>query len=254
MNQAWHQSPGQLLLTDNDAYPSKLSTNGYYTYPGVLGQSRGWQNVPGMTGPPGWQVGECVDEWTGGACTHHYLTLGGGPMTMTVPEAETWCNKNTSCHGFTYLTAEADKTTSIYFRDETQIFFMDSQVGGLSGHVGSTKYTSRVQKARAPPLSPATSGVQVWVKDVGDTAAGPALALLLVNLGQTALPGGYSIPLTKLPPGFAKGLKGPELRVRDVWGHRDVDTGTAVKGGALNFAAPVAPHDSVFWVLTRTTH
>ena len=37
-------------------------------------------------------------------------------------------------------------------------------------------------------------------------------------------------------------------------GHRDVDTSTAVKGGALNFAAPVAPHDSVFWVLTRTTH
>jgi hypothetical protein len=34
------------------------------------------------------------------------MTLGGGPMVMTVTEAEVWCNKNTSCHGFTYLTAD----------------------------------------------------------------------------------------------------------------------------------------------------
>jgi hypothetical protein len=56
-------------------------------------------------------------------------------MVMTVPMAEEWCNSNTSCHGFTYLTADgtaADKATNIYFRDETQIFFMDSEVHGLS--------------------------------------------------------------------------------------------------------------------------
>lgn len=77
VNQHWAGSPGQLLLSSGVQYPSALGPTGYYTYPGQLGQSRGWQNVPGMTGPPPWQHGPCVDEWTGGPCTTHYMTLGG---------------------------------------------------------------------------------------------------------------------------------------------------------------------------------
>jgi hypothetical protein len=57
VNQHWSGSPGQLLLTDKTTFPSPLSANGYYEYPGKLGQSRGWQNVPGMIGPAPWQVG-----------------------------------------------------------------------------------------------------------------------------------------------------------------------------------------------------
>ena len=38
VNQHWAGSPGQLLLTDARAFPSKLSAHGYYAYPGTLGQ------------------------------------------------------------------------------------------------------------------------------------------------------------------------------------------------------------------------
>ena len=71
-----------------------------------------------------------MDEWTGGNCTTHYMTLGGGPMKMTVDAADDWCNTNSSCHGFTFKT-NATGETEVYFRDETQIFFMDSQLGSL---------------------------------------------------------------------------------------------------------------------------
>ena len=100
VNQHWSGSPGQLLLTEQGSYPSPLSKKGFYAYPAVLGQSRGWQNVPGMTGPAPWQHGPCKDEWTGGPCVHHYMTLGGGPKNMTVDAADDWCNANSSCYGF----------------------------------------------------------------------------------------------------------------------------------------------------------
>ena len=213
-----------------------------------------------MLGPPPWQVGECVDEWTGGPCTHHYMTLGGGPMpNTTVADAEVWCNKNASCAGFTFLTAEANQPTSIYFRDETQIFFMDSEVDGLSQPVGTTTYTSRVHKTRAAPLSPHTNGVQVWVKDVsesdGDGADGadavPKMALLLVNLGDSEL-ASYTIPFATLPGWFAKGGgSGKPLKVRDAWNHKAyAHAPSDVAGGTdVQFQA-VAPHDSVFLVLS----
>ena len=52
VNQHWNGSPGQLLLTERVTYPSPLSAKGYYTYPGQLGQARGWKNVPGMGPAP----------------------------------------------------------------------------------------------------------------------------------------------------------------------------------------------------------
>eukprot|EP01051_Picozoa_sp_SAG22_P026895 SAG22_NODE_8729_length_634_cov_1.321495_1_plen_141_part_10 len=131
-------------------------------------------------------AGSCVDEWTGGNCTHHYMTLGGGPMVMTVDAADDWCNTNSSCHGFTFKTGAATTgpgggKTEIYFRDETQIFFMDSQINELTGKAASPEWTSHVSQARAAPLrmagcnaSSCTSGLQVWVKDVS-TANGPGL-------------------------------------------------------------------------------
>ena len=183
----------------------------------------------------------CVDEWTGGNCTTHYMTLGGGPMKMTVDAADDWCNTNSSCHGFTFKT-NATGETEVYFRDETQIFFMDSQLGSLTGPLGQGQWTSHVKKERAAPLSPSTSGLQVWVKDMGGPG-GAALALLLVNHGQTALES-YSVPVSKLPPYFKHGGKG--LQVRDIWNRKPLPPVAA--GGAVKFAG-VAPHDSVFLLL-----
>ena len=47
VNQHWSGSPGQLLLTDRVVLPSPPTAKGYVAYPGQLGQSRGWQDVPG---------------------------------------------------------------------------------------------------------------------------------------------------------------------------------------------------------------
>lgn len=100
VNQHWSGSPGQLLLTDKVTYPSELK-NGYYTYPGQLGQSRGWQNVRGMTDQdPSWQVGPCVDPWGAAECPH-YMTLH--KATMTLEQADAWCSA-ASCSGFTFAT------------------------------------------------------------------------------------------------------------------------------------------------------
>merc|ERR1719382_2207981 len=118
-------------------------------------------------------------------------------MNMTVDDADDWCNTNSSCHGFTFLTSDKDKVTQIYFRDETQIFFMDSELSNVAGHVGSSTFTSHVKKDRAPPISPNTTGLQVWVKDLSGEGTA-ALALLLVNLGNTSL-STYSLPVEKLP-------------------------------------------------------
>jgi hypothetical protein len=127
---------------------------------------------------------------------------------------------------------------------------MDSEVKGLSGAVGRTEYTSRVQRARAAPLSPATTGVQVWVKDVSGLAAhgAKALALLLVNLDNNAILDTYTIPFSVLPPWFTSSYKGPAIQIRDVWNHRDRDRAT---GSAPDIVfSGVLPHDSVFLVLS----
>lgn len=214
VNQHWNGSPGQLLLTDKVTYPSPLNAKGYYEYPGQLGQSRGWKDVPGINPSyPGSDTG-CVDEWTGGNCTQHYMTLGWGPMKMTVDAADTWCTGNSSCHGFTFKSLEhlLDPTaeTDIYFRDETQIFFMDSEISHLN-RVDKPKWTSHISKERAPPISKpecdkdpfynytvCTSGLQIWVKDVGSDVTGSALALLLVNHGSSELES-YSLPVRSQP-------------------------------------------------------
>jgi hypothetical protein len=252
VNQHWNGSPGQLLLTAEARWAAPPSERGFVAYPAVLGQSRGWQNVMGMTGPPSWQVGPCIDEWTGGPCETHYMcaasqpasqpaasqpassqpaswplrrcarsylstappslrlgvhhqhtqfirwrrrTLGGGPRNMSsVEEAEVWCAAQTDCAGFTFHTAKAAAAAAaaaaarrqqqqsqsagatshsptpaqlpVYFRDATQIFFMDSQIKalqqGFSG--GSPTWTSHVMQSRAAPLSPQPTGLQVWVK------------------------------------------------------------------------------------------
>merc|ERR1719174_3320119 len=233
INQYWGGSPGRLLLTDRVKYPGDVNSDGFIEYPGQLGQSRGWQNVMGMTGPPPWQVGPCVDEWSGEPCTRHYMTLHRA--NMTVAQADAWCKTNSSCEGFTFRTSERDAVTTCYFRDPTQIFFMDSQVSALSGSVHASQWTSHVSAARAPPLSPTTSGLQVWVKAL---SAG-RLALLLVNIGQDVL-SSYTLPLHILPLNTSAGVQ-----VRDVWQHRDLPKVT----DHLSFT-DVQAHDSVFLVLS----
>ena len=95
INQHWSGSPGRLFRTEQVRYPSAANAAGFITYPGQLGQSRGWEDVVGMTGPPPWQVGGCVDEWTGGPCTRHYMTLHRA--NMTVAAADQWCKVSTYC-------------------------------------------------------------------------------------------------------------------------------------------------------------
>jgi hypothetical protein len=177
------------------------------------------------------------------------MTLRRGGVQATVAAAEVWCNGNASCHGFSYLTPQHgdDATTTVHFRDETQVFFMDSQVEGLSHPAGTNQYSSRIKKARAPPLSPVTSGVQVWVKNVSSSLADPALALLLVNVGQSEV--SYSIAFSDLPSWFTKGRDRSQVLIRDVWNHRDLPHSEAFSSGSFSFGS-VAAHDSVFWKLS----
>lgn len=189
-------------------------------------------------------------------------------MNMTIPAAESWCNDHKQCHGFTVLTSERNKPDPvlIYFRDETQIFFMDSELSALTGPVGASQYTSFIKKARAPPLSPTTSGLQIWVKDLtGYSGAGtggvvnsdkcggngeltPALAVLLVNLGQSRA-SDLSLGIAELPSYFTRGFDvfSCAVAVRDIWNHRDVSP-ALTPGKSIKFGT-VAPHDSVFYVL-----
>ena len=104
-------------MCDKVTFPSPLNPKGYYEYPGQLGQARGWKNVPGMTRASSEPKGSCVDEWTGGRCTNHYMTLGGGPMKMTVAAADDWCNTNSSCHGFTFETGATSRRRDCHFTD-----------------------------------------------------------------------------------------------------------------------------------------
>ena len=169
---------------------------------------------------------------------------------MTVDAADDWCNANSSCRGFTFAGSAYGKpggATLCYFRDETQIFFMDSTLDDLAKPVsGQLDWVSHIKAGRAPPLSPTPSGVQVWVKDVGERK----MALLLVNIGQVPL--NYSLPLAKLPPAFVTALKGKAVQVRDVWQHTDLPD-VVGRGGAFEFHN-VAPHDSVFYVLTDSNN
>jgi hypothetical protein len=221
------------------------------------------------------------------------MTLGGGPMKMTVDRADDWCNHNSSCHGFTFQT-NATGETDIYFRDETQIFFMDSQLSSLTGPLGQSQWTSHVSKARAPPLSKphcgnavdggvgggspgssvCTSGIQIWVKDLSSPGNeyqrhdedreiqqeenGAALALLLVNHDETTL-SEYSLEISQLPNYFKHG--GKPLEVRDVWRQETLPYSVGGDGQEAGVGAKstpltfknVASHDSVFYVLMPTT-
>ena len=128
INQRWEGSPGRLLLTDRKGL-QEPNAAGFVRFPGQLGQARGWQNVPGDTGPVGWQVGDCVDEWTGGACSEHYMVLN--IENMTLGEADAWCGDEPLCGGFSYRNgttgsaAVDEKVREIYFKGADEVFFMD---------------------------------------------------------------------------------------------------------------------------------
>jgi hypothetical protein len=119
---------------------------------------------------------------------------------------------------------------------------MDSQIDALT--TGRSQWTSHVAALRAPPLSvpgggsaPTTSGVQVWIKDIGVNGT----ALLLVNVGNVPLDT-YELDLTLLPKG------------RNITAARDLYTHAPyahpVKGGQPLKFSGVGPHDSVFLVLS----
>ena len=144
---------------------------------------------------------------------------------------------NSSCAGFTYLTAEEKGVTTIYFRDETQIFFMDSELPSLNGKVGASHWTSHIAAARAPPLSPNTTGLQIWIKDCGPMG----LAFLLVNVGQETLRH-YALPLSDLPVhGLSQATT--SIHVRDIWARRDLP---ALHPNSSLVFDSVAAHDSAF--------
>jgi len=147
---------------------------------------------------------------------------------------------NSSCAGFTYLTAEEKGVTTIYFRDETQIFFMDSELSSLTGKAGASNWTSHIAVERAPPLSPKTTGVQIWIKDCGPMG----LALLLVNVGQEELRH-YSMPLIDLPV-LSVSQAATTINVRDIWGRRDLP---ALHPNSSLVFSSVAAHDSAFVLL-----
>ena len=252
INQRWEGSPGRLLLTDRKGL-QEPNAAGFVLFPGQLGQARGWQNVPGDTGPVGWQVGDCVDEWTGGACSEHYMVLK--IENMTLGEADAWCGNEPLCDGFSYRNgttgsaAVDDKVREIYFKGADEVFFMD---GCGNSPVASPPWSSHIKESRAPPfaVSPgsdadeSTSGVQVWVKEFAQSEP-PQIAVLLVNVGQTELPT-YSVPLADLPAPFD--TAGGD--VRDVWARQDLAPIAA--GGELLFEA-VEPHGSRFLLLTAAS-
>ena len=252
INQRWEGSPGRLLLTDRKGL-QEPNAAGFVLFPGQLGQARGWQNVPGDTGPVGWQVGDCVDEWTGGACSEHYMVLN--IENMTLGEADAWCGDEPLCGGFSYRNgttgsaAVDEKVREIYFKGADEVFFMD---GCGNSPVASPPWSSHIKESRAPPfaVSPgsdadeSTSGVQVWVKEFAQSEP-PQIAVLLVNVGQTELPA-YSVPLADLPAPFDTAGGG----VRDVWARQDLAPIAA--GGELLFKA-VEPHGSRFLLLTATS-
>jgi hypothetical protein len=181
----------------------------------------------------------------------------------SVAAADAWCVANHRCHGFSFLTQAASAlndttaattttttatsapgttgTVTCYFKDETQIFFMDSQLSEVTGNPADAQWTSHVVKERAPPLSEATSGVQVWVKDLG----AKGMAVLLVNEGQTPLVS-YDLSLSKLP----KLCPSASFAVRDLYLHKPYCPPLAASGAIL--FADVAPHDSVFLIVTPT--
>lgn len=246
VNQRWDGSPGRLLLTDK-AVLAPPTPGGYIPYPGQLGQARGWQNVPGDVGPAPWQVGKCVDEWTGGDCSHHYMDLH--IENMTVDAADAWCTKSAKCEGFSYRTADcADgQACTVWFKDPTQVYFMD----GSGNKLPNPPWSSHIAAGRAPPflystgarshteLTGSTTGIQIWIKEF--TTPVPRVALLFVNVGQTEL--SYDLAAAKLPAAFT----GKASAVRDVWSQTPLAELAA--GADIKFSS-VAPHDSRFIMLT----
>ena len=190
---------------------------------------------------PEWQVGPCVDPWGASECPH-YMALH--EATMSIDEADAWCSNNTSCYGYTYATnstgASGERATACYFRDETQIYFMDSEINSLQGSANGGAWTSHVKKARAVPLSPNPSGLQVWIKDLG----GQGLALLLINLGNSTLVD-YSIAQDKLPLPGGEGSRW--AKARDLYAHVEYERMTDEQ---ITFRGIVA-HDSVFLRLSE---
>lgn len=86
--------------------------------------------------------------------------------------------------------------------------------------------------------------VQVWTKQLGPKRA----AVLAINMESAAKgqPLQVEIGLTELLPS----LTGP-IRVRDVWGHRDLAP-PATGDGTLT-TQPIQPHDSAFLVVEATS-
>ena len=247
VNAHWSGSPGRLLLSAGMPTPLGTTPRGFVRYAGQLGQVRGWQGVVGDDGSVSWQVGDCVDPWTEKACSRRYLDLRV-EEGMTVDAAEAWCAAEPKCEGFTYITADehtADGRVKVWFKDSSQIHFMDGTIFTKWGR--GAIFSSRVKKSRAVPFVPsspwpgAASGVQVWVKEYAATAtAPPQAALLLVNVGDVTLDEFY-IDSTTLPLVFAKGAN-----VRDIWQRSALPPLAAGEG--LRFA-DVAPHDSRFVML-----
>ena len=63
-------------------------------------------------GPAPWQVGKCVDEWTGGDCSHHYMDLH--IENMTVDAADAWCTATMSSFCFFGFFVRASHTFLIF--------------------------------------------------------------------------------------------------------------------------------------------
>ena len=271
INQKWEGSPGRLLLTDRTGTSlPKSNRAGFILYPGQLGQARGWQNVPGDTGPVSWQVGECVDEWTGGACKDHYMVLQ--IANMTLDKADEWCGKDKLCAGFSYRNGTSsvqhtdDEVREVFFKGANEVFFMDGCGNRpISGDL--PPWSSHIKEERAPPfaVSPgsgsvdetnSTAGVQVWVKEFVKSGQ---LAVLLVNVGQTEVVT-YALPLDELPltlnmtTGTGTGVSTRPggvsmVEVRDIWARRDLAPVAVEPGGKLLFDV-VEPHGSRFLLLT----
>tara|TARA_B110000208_G_scaffold127276_1_gene154899 strand:+ start:73 stop:2331 length:2259 start_codon:yes stop_codon:yes gene_type:complete len=245
VNEHWSGSPGRLLLSKGMPNVA-ASKRGFVSYAGNLGQDRGWQGVVGDEGPASWQVGECVDPWTLGACEHRYLDLRVDTNT-SVDAAEAWCAASPACDGFSFLAADANNVggVTVYFKGASQIWWMDGTIFVKWG--GGVKWSSRIKAKRAVPFLPSSpwpgiaSGVQVWVKEYAATATATAqVALLLVNVGD-ALLHSFEISSSTLPDTLAGGAS-----VRSIWDK--IDLQPIAVGESLRFH-DVAPHDSRFLML-----
>jgi len=112
-----------------------------------------------------------------------------------------------------------------------QAFALDAGAGTISSGGG------KCLAGRSASPSGGSEVVQVWAKPL---AGGAVAALVLSNAAVGSAPVSVQLPFGAL--GIADGAN---VVVRDVWARSDV--GTFI--GAFD-APPVAPHDSLFYVLT----